>query len=322
MDYNSINILILSVGTRNKIVQYFKQELNGQGKVFAADASPLAPALYDADYYYIIPKLNDNSYLNEVLKICKENKIDAVLSLIDPELLRLAKNRQAFETIGTTPIVSSTETIELFYDKYQMMKALVNKQFNTIKSFMSIANLKKAMEQNVVTFPVFVKPVSGSASLNINKVHTMEQLTELFKHHENLMIQEFIDGKEYGIDVYVDMQSKEMSAMFIKEKLLMRAGETDKSVSLHKKELFNYVKKFVEAFDFVGPIDVDVFERNGQYLISEVNPRFGGGYPHAHACGVNFIKAVIDNLNQKTSTQSFDYDIETYMLKYNEIKIL
>src|SRR4051794_10469779 len=91
-----LNILILSCGTRNKIVQYFKKELAGKGSVIATDCSNLAPALYDADKYFIVPRMDDEGYLDIILSICKENNIKAVLSLIDPELSLLAEHKQAF----------------------------------------------------------------------------------------------------------------------------------------------------------------------------------------------------------------------------------
>ena len=77
-----MNILILSCGTRNKIVKYFRRELDGRGTVVATDCSPLAPALYEADRYYIVPRVDSDNYLNVILDICQENEIEAVLSLI------------------------------------------------------------------------------------------------------------------------------------------------------------------------------------------------------------------------------------------------
>ncbi|MFW6030810.1 MAG: carbamoyl phosphate synthase, partial [Halanaerobiales bacterium] len=91
-----LNILILSCGTRNKIVQYFKNELAGLGEVFVTDCSEFAPALYDADKYFIVPRIEDQNYIDVILNICKENRIKAVLSLIDPELSLLAKYKEKF----------------------------------------------------------------------------------------------------------------------------------------------------------------------------------------------------------------------------------
>ena len=87
-------ILLLSVGTRNKIVEYFKNAFQEEGLVLAADASPLAPALYAADKYFIVPRIDDSDYLDRVLSICEAENVDGILSLIDPELEILAKNQE------------------------------------------------------------------------------------------------------------------------------------------------------------------------------------------------------------------------------------
>ena len=87
-----MNILVLSSGTRNKIVEYFTKTLHKKGKVIATDMSELAPAIYEADKFYIVPKMTDPQYLEVVFDICKKEEIDGVLSLIDPELSLLAKN--------------------------------------------------------------------------------------------------------------------------------------------------------------------------------------------------------------------------------------
>lgn len=104
-----MNILILSCGTRNKIVQYFKENINGNGKVIATDCSAIAPALYDADKYYIVPRMTEPGYIDVILDICKKEKIDGVLSLIDPELSLLALNNEKFKVVGTTVIGSNYE---------------------------------------------------------------------------------------------------------------------------------------------------------------------------------------------------------------------
>ena len=108
-----MNILILSAGTRNKVVQYFVKTLNGKGTVVATDMSNLAPAIYEADKYYIVPRMTDPGYLDVILDICKKEKITGVLSLIDPELSLLAENREKFEAVGTTVIGSSYDLCEM-----------------------------------------------------------------------------------------------------------------------------------------------------------------------------------------------------------------
>lgn len=319
---DSINILILSCGTRNKIIQYFKKELGNQGLVMATDCSELAPALYDADKYFIVPRMDEVGYLDEILSICKKNNIKAVLSLIDPELSLLAKHKEKFLEIGTTPIVSDYEVVELCFNKYSMYEFLVENNFNTIRSYISKEEFYKDVEKGIINYPVFVKPMDGSASININKVTSKEEIELLFKRFDNLMIQEFMDGIEYGIDAYIDMFSNEPVAIFTKRKVKMRAGETDKSVSIKDEKLFKFIMDFIKKVGFKGIIDIDVFKVKDEYYISEVNPRFGGGYPHAFECGVNIPRMIIDNINNNVNQSIIgQYDEDVYLMKYNEVKI-
>ena len=318
-----MNILILSAGTRNKIVQYFVKTLNGTGKVIATDMSNLAPAIYEADKYYIVPKMTAPEYLDVVLDICKKEEITGVLSLIDPELSLLAENREKFEAIGTTVIGSSYALCEMSLDKFQMYRWLETHGYRCAKSYMDKEAFFADVDAGVITYPVFVKPARGSASISISKVYDRETVELLFAHEDGLMIQEFLDGQEIGADVYIDMVSHEVVSIFTKKKLKMRAGETDKAVSFQDEKLFALIEQFIKDAGYNGQIDIDIFDVKGEYYISEVNPRFGGGYPHAFESGADHMKLIVNNLEGKANECVIgQYENGTYMMKYNEVKVL
>jgi len=317
-----INILILSAGTRNKIVQYFKKTLGENGKVIATDMSTIAPAIYEADKYYIVPRITEPGYIDIILDICKKENISGVLSLIDPELSLLAENEEKFKNIGTTVIGSSYELCERALDKMQMFQWLRSHGYNCAKSYVYKNEFFADVKTGKANYPVFVKPVRGSASIAISKVFDNETVDLLFDHSDNLMIQEYLDGQEIGADCYIDLLSGELVSVFTKKKIVMRAGETDKSVSFKDEKLFEFIKKFVNESGWRGQIDIDIFEINGEYHISEVNPRFGGGYPHAYECGADHMKLIVNNLNGIVNSDVIgNYKENVYMMKYNEIMI-
>lgn len=317
------NILILSAGTRNKVVQYFKKALSGKGLVIATDCSNLAPAIYDADKYYIVPRMTDDGYLDVILDICKNEKITGVLSLIDPELSLLSENVEKFESVGTRVIGSSYELCERSLDKYEMYKWLVENDYKCAKSYMDKDEFFADLDNETAKFPVFVKPARGSASISISKVTDRETVDLLFAHEDGLMIQEFLDGQEIGADVYIDMITGEVVSIFTKKKIKMRAGETDKAVSFKDEKLFELIKEFVIRAGYRGQIDIDIFDINGEYYISEVNPRFGGGYPHAYESGSDHMSLIVNNLEGKANDCVIgNYRENTYMMKYNELKVI
>ena len=317
-----INILILSAGTRNKIVQYFKKTLGENGKVIATDMSTIAPAIYEADKYYIVPRITEPGYIDIILDICKKENISGVLSLIDPELSLLAENEYKFKNVGTTVIGSSYELCERALDKMKMFEWLRSHGYNCAKSYVDKNEFFADVKTGKANYPAFVKPVRGSASIAISKVFDNETVDLLFDHSDNLMIQEYLDGQEIGADCYIDLLSGELVSVFTKKKIVMRAGETDKSVSFKDEKLFELIKKFVNESGWRGQIDIDIFEINGEYHISEVNPRFGGGYPHAYECGADHMKLIVNNLNGIVNSDVIgNYKENVYMMKYNEIMI-
>ena len=315
-----MNVLLLSAGTRNKVVQYFKENTNG--RVVVTDMQSIAPAIYEADRYYIVPHISAPDYIGIVLDICKKESIQAVASLIDPELSLLAKNKERFSSVGVTVIGSSYELCEMALNKMQMYHWLRAHGYRCARSYENKDDFYREMAQGVISFPVIVKPICGSASKCVHVVEDQAALEFILAHSGKMIIQEYLKGQEIGADCYIDMISGETVSIFTKKKLLMRAGETDKSVSFKDPALFSLIERFAEECGWRGQIDIDIFDVNGEYYISEVNPRFGGGYPHAHACGCNHIKLIENNINGLANEKNIgDYEEGVYMMKYNEIMV-
>lgn len=317
-----MNVLVLSCGTRNKIVQYFRKTLAGKGNVIATDMSPYAPAIFEADRYYLVPRITDPDYINIVLDICEKENVSGVLSLIDPELSLLAANKARFADLGVQIIGSDYALCERALDKMEMYHWCMEHGYACARSYTDKEAFYADVEAGVVDYPVFVKPVRGSASLSISKVYDRDTVELLFSHNDGLMIQEFLNGQEIGADVYIDLISGEVVSIFTKKKLLMRAGETDKAVSFKDAKLFDLICRFVKESGYRGQIDIDIFEIGGEYYISEVNPRFGGGYPHAYECGVDHMALITSNLEGKTNPSCVGgYEEGLVMMKYNEIRM-
>ena len=318
-----MNLLILSAGTRDKVVQYFKKAFGAEGRIIATDCSPYAPAIYEADKHYIVPRITEPGYLDIIFDICKKEAVNGVLSLIDPELSLIAKYEKEFSALGITVIESSYELCERTLNKWEMYCWMNEHGYPCAKSYIDLDSFYQAVEAGEVSYPVFVKPMKGSASLHISKAENKETVDFLFNQGEQMMIQEFMDGQEIGVDCYIDMISHEVVSIFTKKKLVMRAGETDKAVSFVDERLFKEVECFVKENGFTGQIDIDIFEKNGIYYFSEVNPRFGGGYPHAYECGADHMTLIKNNLaGVANAKQIGKYATGKVMMKYNELMLI
>ena len=314
-----MNILILSPGRRVDIVQYFKKAFNKiGGRVITADMSSYAPALYSGDEYFLLRKDFNNLdvYIDDIIDLCKKKQIKVVLTLIDPELVLLADNREKFEKNGILPIVSSKEMIDLTFDKYLFYETLKDK-LPLLPTYNNAKTVKQALVENKLSFPLFAKIRNGSGSAGIGKINTKEEL-ESYIDKDNFIFQPCVLKNEYGCDIYFDMKSGKIVSYFIKHKLNMRSGETDKSVSVKNTKIEDLILK-LQDLKFFGPIDMDVFEdSNGNFYINEINPRFGGGYPHAYNAGIDFVDKILTNLLGKENIQDFgNYESGLVMMKYN-----
>ena len=313
------NILILSCGTRDLLVRYFKKA--DFDCVVCADCSELAPALYEGDKYYIIPRMKEDGYFDAVLDICQKENICAILPLQEDELNLIAENRDIFQQIGVQVIVSPIDVLQLCRDKYQFFKYMKAHEIPVLNSYVRLSDFEIALGTGDVSFPVFVKPVRGAGSVGVMKVSCIELLRALVEYSdEPLLIQEFCDGKEFGIDVYVDLVSGDVVDIFAKEKLRMRAGETEKSITCNDPSLKDFVRRVASTLKLSGPIDMDIFEINGTFYLSEINPRFGGGFPHAYACGMDTPAYILKNL-QGLANESYlqEKRKEIYVLKYSDV---
>ena len=318
-----MTILILSCGTRNKLVRFFKKTLHGcpeGGRVIAADASPWAPALYEADAYYLVPPISDPGYPTRILEICRKEGANALLPLLEDELDLMAENRKLFEENGITVLVSEAETVALCRDKYRFFQHMEACDIPVLPACISLEAFEKAKRDGKMGFPVFVKPVDGCGSVGISRVENDAMLKALWESSPiPLLIQQFAQGEEIGADIYVDLISHRPAAVFTKKKIRMRAGETEKAISFRDEALFELICRTAGALALRGPVDMDLFRIGGTYYVSEINPRFGGGYPHAWHCGVDFPALIVNNLRGLENPERIgNYEEGLCMMKYSD----
>lgn len=316
-----MNILITSVGIRGYLIKYFRKALKNKGKIFAADCNRYAPALYDADNYFILPNALEKNYINELFKICLTNDIKGIISLNDIELPILAQFKNKFLEKGIKLIVSNPKVIDICYDKYSTYRFLKENNFPFPKTFISLDEALMEIKAKTIKFPLLVKPRKGSASLGIKKVFNIKELQNGFNEKGNVIIQEFFQGDEYGIDVFCNSNLLPVS-IFAKRKIKMRAGETDKAITVYDIKMIEFIDSLIRKLGLYGPGDMDLFKCGNKYIVIEINPRFGGGYPLSCAVGAVFPEKVIKLINEEQlQPDLIRYPDNVVMMKQYEIVI-
>ena len=321
-----MNYLMCSVGRRGELMKFFRQSMEPGSRLIATDNSPYAPALYYADRQVLVPRIDAPEYVDTLLSLCEEEKIRAVTTFIDPEIMLLARNRERFEALGVEVLAPYTETAELCFDKYEMFRFLKAHGIRTPMTWGTCGEALSAVSRGEVSFPLFVKPRRGSGSVGARRVENEESLRAAFDLDPSLIAQELMTGEgcfDLDADIYVDTLSHEPVSVFAKRKISTTIGGANKTISFKDDRLFAFVAEALKPFRFNGPIDADFFYKDGEYWLSEVNPRFGGGYPHAFESGCNHMELILNNLNGVANRKNIGaYDEGIYMMKYNEVKII
>jgi carbamoyl-phosphate synthase large subunit len=320
-----MNLLISSVGRRCEIVEYFRRELNPESlKVIAVDITEFAPALYRADKHYVLEKDFNapEKYVSNLIELCLRENVSYVITLIDPELRLFASLRREFDANNVKLIMSEEDIIISTYDKFLFYKKF-HSHFNLLDTYQTRDDAFEAVKNGRLNFPLIAKPRRGSGSVGITTLHYMNEFKTLkYNKKYHYIFQNKLNCREYGIDVYFDLLSGKLVSCFMKEKILLRAGETDKALSMFDENIFHEIKKLEKHGGFRGPVDIDIFisDHDRAVYINEINPRFGGGYPMGYGCGVNFMKLIHNNMKGIENIPSrHNYKKNVKMMKYNSI---
>lgn len=304
-----MNVLLSCAGRRNYLIDYFRAA--GADRIVATDASPFAPAMGEVDNATVVPLISDPDYLKTVLDLCAAERVDLLISLNDLELPLLAANRERFERVGTRVVVSAPEVIDLCFDKLATVQFLQKHGIPAPLTFSTLGESLAAIDEGRLRFPLVLKPRWGTASIGIEFLETRDQLVEVYDavrrrvlnsivgaessrdEQRCMLIQEMLPGKEHGLDIVNDLDGR-YAATFAKQKLAMRAGETDRAITLFDDRLEALGRAIGTATGHVGNLDCDVFLDEGRGpVVLELNPRFGGGYPFSHTAGADVPSALI-----------------------------
>ena len=310
------NILITSAGKRVVLVQIFQQTLKDLGleaKVYTTDMKPMmAPACIVSDEGIKVSPCTAEGYIDEIVQICQSRNIGVIIPTIDPELMVLAKNRQRFTEMGVEIVLSDEAFIKACRDKRQTQLYLKDIGID----------VPKAVDKYHPTFPIFVKPYDGSLSRDIHVVQNQRELTQEMLENPKFMFMEYLDRneyKEYSVDMYFGKDYC-VKGIVPRERIEVRAGEINKGKT-HKNEIVDFLKDKMGCLSGVrGCICFQLFYRESDCSIkgSEINPRFGGGFPLTYHAKANYAAYIIQEyLLHETVDYSDAWLDNTLMLRYD-----
>ncbi len=270
-------VLFTCAGQRVDIVSAFGR---AGATTVAADVNPLAPALYHADRYELVVRVDDPGYVPQVAELVTEHGIDLVVPLTDLDQLILAGAR---DELGALVLLPPAEVAARMGDKY-----LAHETFGALGIPSPASWLPESLPKEL-EFPVLVKAREGFGSRHIYVAHDREELDfHLARTPVASFVQAHCRGEEFSVDVFSDFEGRCLNAI-PRTMIESKGGESIKGMTIKDWELIEHGRRVAEALPIWGPANIQCFrEPDGTLLVTDVNPRFGGAFPLPLAAGSRY----------------------------------
>jgi len=314
-----LNIMFTCIGRRVALVRAFRaaaKRLKITLRVHGADSGRLAPAIFEADVRHVVPSVTAPDYIDALEQLVVRRKIRILIPLIDTELPAIAAARQRFARHGCTAMISDPGVIGICRDKLLTFQRLNQAGIPTPATWLWADVVKKGRHR----FPYFLKPRFGSAAMGNHVIGDIEALRFFGGRVPDAIVQEFIAGEEYTMDVYAD-SSGVPRCVVPRQRLEVRSGEVSKAVIAKKKNIMRVGAKVARALKGCrGVVTVQCIKTGaGDIRVLEINPRFGGGVPLAIHAGADFPRWVLQEaLGRKPKIDADGFRDDVVMLRYDD----
>jgi carbamoyl-phosphate synthase large subunit len=315
----TLRVLLSCIGRRVELAEAFRaagRELGIRLELHGTDTSPLAPAIHHVDRAHLVKPVSHRRYIHDLIKLATRNHIDLIVPTIDTDLPKLADARDRFARLGCRVIVSSPEVIAIGRDKLLTHVFLTGAGIETPLTWPAQQVLRRRRRR----FPCQIKPRYGSAGHGNYRVDDAEALGFWARRVPDPVVQEFVPGDEYTLDVYAGLDGR-ARCVVPRRRLEVRAGEVQKAQIVKDARLIGIGRRVVDAMgECVGVITVQVIrEPSGRIRVIEINPRFGGGAPLSIRAGADFPRWLLaEHLGRRPRILMDGYRDGLYMLRYDQ----
>lgn len=307
-DSGPLTLLFTCVGRRVELLQAFRaaaKRLGQKLRIVAVDSDPTAPGLLCADEPRLVPRADDPGYVAALTDTVTACGAQALIPTTDTDLRIVSENRVSLADAGCTALIADPQVIEICRNKLLTYSFLRQHGIDTPETF-TPEQIRAAAR--LPKFPLFCKPLRGSASQRVNVIRDALDLEYFLRRDDDLIIQEFVAGQEYTLDVYVGLDGVPRCVV-PRARWQVRTGEVSKGVVVKDFDIMNAGKRVVEALGSSprGLVNLQcVVTPERQIRFIEINPRFGGGAPMAIAAGADYPRWLIQELRGQRPEIAFD----------------
>lgn len=284
------NVVVTAASRRVALVRALQgalARLSPHGRVIATDIDPFSPAVHLADHAEEVPRSDHPDYVDALLAVCGAHDVGILVPTIDDELETLALASERFAAAGVVVMAPEAETARICRDKLRTANHLERHGIRVAKTW--TPEQVRLLDPRP---PLFIKPRRGRGSVAAYPIRADDDLAFFLGYVPDPVVQEYLEGPEFTIDVFCDLRGRPLSAV-PRERLVIRAGVTDRGRTVRSEPLIALAVRCAEVLEFRGAVNVQCRVVDGTPVIFEINPRFSGGIQLTIAAGADFAEWTI-----------------------------
>ncbi len=308
-----VRVLVTGVGGPAAVSVMKSLRRDPTVEVIAADMDPWAAGLYlvPPDARTLIPAGLDPGFTAALLARCVAMGVNIVIPTVDAELRPLNEASGDFAQAGVQLLLAPGPALDVTLDKLALARRCAGHvRVPRTECFDVPPDLGSW------TYPVVVKPRTGSGSRDISVVKSGQALAAM-DTSADFIIQEYLPGDEYSIDVLADAGGHVVAAV-PRDRTRVDSGVSVAGRTIHDAELEQFGAAVAAATGLTYVANVQCRrDRDGRPALLEVNPRFPGAMPLTMASGVDMPRMALDSLRGLALPEHADFR-EIAMVRYLE----
>ena len=282
------------------------KELKNRGvRIIGTDSNPMSAGLFLCDKGFVVPNAIEENYIDEMLKICVNENVDLILPGPEEEMIKLSKNKERFAKNGSIVFCPDYQTVKICSDKLETYKTFKKLGIETPIIY---------NDQNP-KFPCIIKPRFGRGSVDVHKISNQNEFSFYFNKVKTSLVQEFIGGDEYSVDVFSDLHGVPLS-IIPRRRIETESGISTKSITLKDEKIIQVCKLIVKHLKLIGPSCIQCIKDQNKVAFIEINTRFGGGSVLSMKSNPSIIENLIKIVKGISTKPHFYFKENLAMLRY------
>lgn len=287
-------ILVTSIGSMSAgcVIRQLRKFGPTRPRIVGCDIYPaswLASSAGVDGFHHIRPSSDASAYLQDIQRICAQERISHLIALTDPEVDVLAACREDWAArLGVMICTPDAATVDAARDKLALAQMFKQTAVETIPT-----TTPDALVPTSSALPLLFKPRRGRSSQGQFIARTETDLAYALKAIDspNYVVQPLLEGKVIVADV-IRHADTGATAVACREELLRTSNGAGMTVrTLANATLTALATEVARRTGMNGCVNIEFLQVEGRYLLMDVNPRFSAGAAFSVLAGYDVVQA-------------------------------